>query len=82
MDDLEQLIVVYLSLVQALHDGDLEAAAFYLDVAAQAERSAAEADLQAGRALLPPDVVLLLEERGVEQRLAQVRAALEQVEGA
>ena len=52
MGALETVLATYIPLLEALDAGDLEAAAFFLDVAAEAERAAPEV-LVAAREVLP-----------------------------
>ena len=79
MGALETVLATYIPLLEALDAGDLEAAAFFLDVAAEAERAAPEV-LAAARELLPPDLALELELRQTELKLAAVQATLRGLE--
>lgn len=81
MGALETVLATYIPLLESLDAGDLEAAAFFLDVAAEAERAAPEV-LVAARELLPPDLALELELRRTEIKLAAVQAALRGLEEA
>jgi len=75
MGALETVLSAYVPLLEALDAGDLEAAAFFLEVAAEAERAAPEEVLGLARELLPPDLALDLELRRVELQLQAVQAA-------
>jgi len=79
MGALETVLATYIPLLEALDAGDLEAAAFFLDVAAEAERAAPEV-LVAARELLPTDLALELELRQTELKLAAVQAAIRKLE--
>lgn len=79
MGALETVLATYIPLLESLEAGDLEAAGFFLEVAAEAERAAPEV-LVAARELLPPDLALELEIRQVEIKLAAVQAALRGLE--
>ena len=79
MGALETVLATYIPLLEALDAGDLEAAAFFLDVAAEAEQAAPEV-LVVARELLPSDLALELEGRRVELKLAAVQAALRGLE--
>ena len=73
------ILTAYVPLVEALAEGDLAAAAFWLEEAYQAERASPES-VAAARAWLPVDLALELELRQVEMQLATVQAALRQLE--
>ena len=81
MGALETVLATYIPLLEALDAGDLEAAAFFLDVAAEAEQAAPEV-LVVARELLPSDLALELELRQTELKLAAVQAALRGLEEA
>lgn len=76
---LEEILTAYLPLLEALAEGDLAAAACWLELAAEVERAAPEA-LAEARACLPVDLALELELRRLELELAAVQAALRQLE--
>ena len=76
---LEEILTSYVPLLEALAEGDLSAAAFWLKQAAEVERSAPEA-LAEARRVLPVGLALELELRQVELELATVQAALRQLE--
>ena len=76
---LEEILTSYVPLLEALAEGDLSAAAFWLEEAYQAERASPEAVAEA-RAWLPVDLALELELRQVETQLATVQAALRRLE--
>ena len=76
---LEKILTAYIPLLEALAADDLTAAAFWLEQAAEVERSAPEA-LAEARRVLPVGLALELELRQVETQLATVQAALRQLE--
>ena len=80
MGALETVLATYIPLLESLEAGDLEAAAFSLEVAAEAERAAPEV-LAAARELLPLDLALELELRQTEIKLAAVQAAIRKLTG-
>ena len=78
---LEEILMAYIPLLEALAADDLEAAAFFLDVAAEAEAERAAPEvLVAARELLPPDLALELSLRQTELKLAAVQAAIRKLE--